>query len=79
LPGTFSNPTDVVALYGLIRLLGPTYWSNLPSQGDPFGQPTVYGLLSDERQFTFEPLPGHFYSYLNANATAHKPSYFRMR
>lgn len=65
-PGTFNNQSDVLSIYGLIRLLGPTGWSNQPSQGDPYGQPTIYGFLSDERFYSWEPLPGHFYSYLSA-------------
>lgn len=63
---SWSNVADVDALKTLIAGVGWTSEANPPSAGNPFGQRSVYGVLSDIFTGDGQTPPSHYYAWLGA-------------
>jgi hypothetical protein len=69
--GSPNTVGHVEAMKRVITLLGSTYVNNLPSQGDDFGQQSVYGVTSDVYPDGWAQYgePSHTYAYFTATPT----------
>lgn len=70
--GSHHTVGNVAAMQQLISMLGATYVNNPPSQGDDFGQQSVYGVTSDlydDGWGLYFGKQSHTYTYFSSSAT----------
>jgi hypothetical protein len=66
--GYYTDTAHILRVQSLMQLLGITYRNNLPSQGNPFGQQTTYGITGDTFSYADSPR-WHSYSEIGASDT----------
>lgn len=64
--GYYLDSVHIRSVQSLMLMLGVTYQNNLPSQGNPFGQQTTYGITGDT--FSYSGFtPWHTYAVIGAS------------
>lgn len=66
---SWLTQSDISALMDLITAIGWTYENNPPSQGDTFGQRSVYGILDDLFLGDGQSPPSHRYALLSTSSS----------
>jgi hypothetical protein len=64
--GDYYDTYHILRVQSLMLMLGVTYQNNPPSQGNPFGQQTTYGITGDTFSYLDTPI-WHSYAVIGAS------------